>query len=154
MKTWSGLCLAGLLILGSACSDDNGNNLSVTVEGVKDVVQSGTWRITKFVDSGKDETSYFNGYSFTFSTDFKVVATNGSATVNGAWYIDLDDDLDDIDFVIQMVAVNKFAELNEDWDIVRLTSSKLELKDDDSSNSGDDDDDDDDGPDYLTFEKN
>ena len=112
-------------------------------------VQSGTWRITLFEDSGVDETNNFTGYNFTFNSSGDLNANNGSTDYNGTWSItnsnSNDDNLDDLDFNINFNLSNNFQDLNDDWDFVSQTATKIELIDV-SGGNGD--------TDYLTFEKN
>jgi len=152
------LALSFMLILSSCSSDDDGNSPSNDLQQIAQIendVESGTWRITNFIDSGQNETSDFAGYDFTFNTDGTLVATNGSNTQNGTWSITDDDDSDDdsssddddIDFNIffPVPDTNDFEDLNDDWDIVSASSTVIELRDV-SGGSGD--------IDFLTFEKN
>lgn len=134
----------------SSCSSDDDNNSSNTFQDVvEETIQSGNWRITKYIDSGDDETSDYNGYNFTFNSDNSLVATNGTNTYNGTWSItdsnSSDDSLDDLDFNILFATPPDFEELSDDWDILSRTDSKIELIDISSGNGG---------TDYLTFEKN
>lgn len=144
------ICLIGLFTITSCTKPDNTpsiNNQSQTQ--VEDNVQTGEWIITKFIDSGEDETNHFAGYNFTFKSNGSIVAINGSNTFNGSWSIDdsnsNDDSLDDLDFIIYFNLTNDFEDLNEDWDLVSQTSTKIELIDVSGGNGG---------TDYLTFEKN
>ncbi|MBC6368647.1 hypothetical protein DDT91_17800 [Algoriphagus sp. AK58] len=108
----------------------------------------GTWKITKFIDSGKDETSSFNGFLFTFNPNGSLVATNGVNTFTGTWSIvkdSSDDSPDDLDFTIFFPVSTKFEDLNDDWDITSHSASKIELIDVSGGNGG---------TDYLTFQKN
>lgn len=140
----------GILFLTS-CEDDNNNSDEDTINQIEDNVESGTWRITKFVDSGTDETYHFTSYSFTFSSSGSITATNGSNTYTGTWSIsdsnsnDDDDSHDDLDFNIHFNLTNAFEELNDDWDFISQSSNKIELIDVSGGNGG---------TDYLTFEKN
>ncbi|TNF45869.1 MAG: hypothetical protein EP305_12785 [Bacteroidetes bacterium] len=112
-------------------------------------VSSGTWRISNFVDSGVDETVNFSGYNFTFKDDGTLTASNGSSTFTGTWSVSdsnsQDDNLDDLHFNINFNLTNNFEDLNDDWDIVSHSSSKLELIDVSGGNGG---------TDLLTFVKN
>src|SRR5205085_3426657 len=46
----------------------------------------GTYTITKFIDTGDDQTSQFNGYTFKFKTNGDLVATAPNGDVfNGSW---------------------------------------------------------------------
>lgn len=136
-----------------SCSDDdegpNNNNLMTIVE---ENVQSGTWKITKFIDSGTEETNHFVGYNFTFGSTGVLNANNGTNDFNGTWSIsdtsnsdDDDDNQDDLDFNINFDLTNHFEELNDDWDFISQSTIKIELIDVSGGNGE---------IDYLTFEKN
>lgn len=145
-------------LMSSMCStdDDDGstNDNSQEIAQIENTAESGTWRITNFNDSGQNETSDFNGYDFTFNSDGSLVATNGSNTLTGTWSVTDDsnssDDSssdDDIDFNIFFPVPddNDFEDLNDDWDVVTTTSTRIELIDVSGGNGG---------TDMLTFEKN
>jgi len=140
------LCLAGLFTLNSCSKDDSSDDNSVV--NVQNTVQSGAWIITSFIDSGNDETNHFTGFSFTFAGNNVLTATNGSTTYTGTWSIDddnsNDDSIDDLHFNILFNLSNDFEELNEDWNIVSRTSTRVELIHISGGNGG---------TDYLTFEK-
>lgn len=112
-------------------------------------VQSGTWRITFFEDSGNNETSNFTGFNFTFNSNGVLNANNGGTDYSGTWSItdsnSNDDSLDDLDFNIHFSLTNDFMDLNDDWDFISHSATKIELVD--VSGGGG-------GTDYLTFEKN
>jgi len=150
-KTILFLVFAGLLTFTSCSSNDEGNNppIDQIQIQVKNNVQQGTWRITKFIDSGEDETNNFTGYNFTFGGNGTLTASNGSNTFNGTWSItdsnSNDDSQDDLEFIINFNLTNDFEDLNNDWDFVSQSSTKIELIDISGGNGG---------TDNLTFEKN
>lgn len=142
------VCLLGLTFMTSCNnSDDNPNNS--TQNQVQANVQSGTWRITKFIDSGTDETNHFTGYNFTFYSSGVLNANNGTNNYDGTWSItdsnSNDDSQDDLDFNINFNLLNDFQDLNDDWNFISQTPTKIELIDISGGNGG---------IDYLTFEKN
>lgn len=143
-KFSSALCLGILLMF--ACKKEDKKTVKDTVQNY---AQSGTWRISKFIDSGTDETYHFTGFNFTFQSNGVLVATNGSVTYNGTWSItdsnSNDDSKDDLHFNITFNLTNAFEDLNDDWHILSYSSSKIELFDESGGGSG---------TDYLTFEKN
>ena len=152
------LLMLSFSLMSSMCSSDdddgNPNNNSQQIAEVENTAQSGTWRITNFNDSGQNETSDFNGYDFSFNSDGSLVATNGSNTMTGTWSVTDDsnssDDSssdDDIDFNIFFPVPddNDFEDLNDDWDIVSTSSTRIELIDVSGGNGG---------TDMLTFERN
>jgi len=141
-------CLLGLLTIFS-CNNDDDNPSTDVQSQVQSNIQIGTWRITKFFDSGTDETNHFTGYDFTFNSSGVLNANNGSNNYDGTWSItdsnSNDDSQDDLDFNINFNLTNDFEDLNDDWDFISQSSTKIELIDVSGGNGG---------TDYLTFEKN
>jgi hypothetical protein len=145
--------LWGILLVISfgmvSCSDnDEGPDLP-SMQEIEDTMNSGNWRITKFIDSGKDETNHFTGYDFVFNENGVLETSNGTNTYSGTWSVSdsnsSDDSPDDLDFNILFNLTNDFEDLNDDWDILSITPSKIELVDVSGGNGG---------TDFLTFEKN
>jgi hypothetical protein len=139
-----------------ACSSDdnnndtNNNNTNTEIQQTSDLMTSSDWIITNFNDSGQDETSNFNGYTFSFNSNGTLVATNGSNMVSGTWSIvddssnDDSNDNDDIDFNIFFASPDEFTDLSEDWNIVSKTNTVIVLTHVSGGNGG---------TDHLTFEK-
>ncbi len=149
-KTILFLVFAGLLTFTSCSNNDDNNPPIEQIQiQVKNNIQQSTWRITKFIDSGEDETNHFTGYNFTFGSNGTLTASNGSNTFNGTWSItdsnSNDDSQDDLEFIINFNLTNDFEDLNDDWDFVSQSSTKIELIDISGGNGG---------TDNLTFEKN
>jgi len=137
-------------------NDTSSFDNQVEIQQVTNLVTTGAWRITSFIDSGSDETNDFNGYGFSFNADGKLIAENGSTTINGTWSItedssnssdddSNDDSSDDIDFNIFFAEPASFNELSDDWEIVSHSDAKIMLIDVSGGNGG---------TDTLTFEKN
>lgn len=137
------------LCLCSCSSDEDDTNNSSIQNEIEKNVESGTWKITSFIDSGTDETNDFAGYNFTFNDSGVLNANNGTNDYNGTWSItdsnSNDDSQDDLDFNINFNLTNDFEDLNDDWDLVSQSPVKIELIDISGGNGG---------TDYLTFEKN
>ncbi|MEZ4858934.1 MAG: hypothetical protein R2781_09005 [Flavobacteriaceae bacterium] len=145
----------------AACSEGNDpapfTPNTTSADQTAQVVESGDWRITSFIDSGQDETSDFTGYIFTFNENGTVTATKGNETISGTWSISdsnnnssSDDDgnsIDDDDFNLffSVSPDSNFEDLNDDWDFISVSNTKIELIDISGGNGG---------TDYLTFEKN
>lgn len=138
-----------LVVFLYSCSEDDGLANNDGLNQIENVVLNGTWRITSFIDSGKDETNDFAGYTFTFNDSGVLNANNGTNDYNGSWSItdsySTDDSQDELDFNINFDLANDFEDLNDDWDLISNSSTKIELIDISGGNGG---------VDYLTFEKN
>ena len=144
--------LSLLLIMSCSNDDDDDSHSNNNAQNdIENNVQSGTWLITNFIDSGTDETSDFAGYDFTFESSGVLNANNGSNDFNGTWSVtdsDSDDDSpddNDLDFNINFNLTNNFEDLNDDWDIISQSDTKIELTDVSGGNGG---------TDFLTFERN
>ena len=142
------ICLTSLLSIVS-CSNKNDDTPSNTTQTtVKTNVQSGTWRITKFIDSGTEETNHFTGFNFTFNSSGVLNANNGTTNYDGSWSItdsnSNDDSQDDLDFNISFNLTNDFEDLNDNWDFISQSTTTIALIDVSGGNGG---------TDYLTFEQ-
>ena len=87
-------------VLFTACTkdaDDSDNfaNLQADIETITNTMTTGSWIITNFIDSGKNETGNFSGYGFSFNSDGSLVADNGSTTETGTWSITIDSNSND-----------------------------------------------------------
>ena len=136
------------IIVGCSESDDPAPLDPVaTAQEILDTAQNGTWRITYFFDTDTDETSNFTGYNFTFLGNGSVNAVNGNTTVTGTWSVTpgSSSSMDDDHFVLLFASPPDFEDLSDDWNIISLSTSKIELTDVSGGNGG---------TDYLTFEKN
>ena len=143
------LIVLALFIIGGCDDDDNGANSKVTE--IQTTVTSNQWIVTYFVDNDSYESDKFTGYVFEFGSDGIVRATIGSTAVSGSWSVTSDDsgddnsngEFEDIDFNISFSSPPDFEELSEDWQIISLTSTKIELRHVSGGNGG---------TDLLTFE--
>lgn len=152
--------IGGLLMISvllSCSSDDDSNsmdNLNQEIQTISTEVMQSDWRITYFWDTDHEETNHFVGYTFSFNSNGSLVAQSGSTVYQGTWSVtndsnsnsndDSNDDSDDIDFNIFFNSPSDFQELNDDWDILSHSSTKIELRDVSGGNGG---------TDFLTFEK-
>lgn len=148
------ILLLSIFLLSSTCSsdDDDGtpNDNSGQIQQIMVEAQSGTWRITSYIDSGQDETSDFSGYNFLFESNGTLTATKDDLTRTGSWSVtdsSSNDSSDDIDFNIffNVPESDIFEDLNDDWDILSNSDTMIKLRDVSGGNGG---------TDTLTFERN
>ncbi|WP_246516186.1 hypothetical protein [Aequorivita echinoideorum] len=131
--------------------DDSNSQQDAPLQQNIEIVQNGNWRITYYFDTDQEETNHFTGYIFTFNSNNSLVAVKGDNSVTGTWSItngsSSDDDggsSNDTDFNIFFSSPADFEELSDDWDIISISNSKIELTDVSGGNGG---------TDFLTFEK-
>jgi hypothetical protein len=139
------LLILSVFLLSSTCSsdDDDGtpNDNSGEIQQIMVEAQSGTWRITSYIDSGQDETNDFSGYNFLFESNGTLTATKDDLSRIGSWSVSdssSNDSSDDIDFNIffNVPESDIFEDLNDDWDIVSTSATKIELIDVTGGNGG------------------
>lgn len=118
---------------------ENPDPTSDDIKKIRDGMGSGQWVISKYIDSGKDETSDFAGFVFVFNTNGVLSAKKGSIEYLGTWSIthssgstnsqSNSNSQDDLDFNIFFNLTNEFEDLNDDWDILTHSPTKIELRD-------------------------
>lgn len=140
------MILASLILF--ACSTDPDPVLQNQPDQISQNMVLGSWKISYFSDSGKDETNHFAGYGFVFSKDKIINANNGSTTLRGSWSItgsrSNDDSPGDMHLNIVFSSPDKFEDLSEDWEFISVSENKMELIHVSGGNGG---------TDFLTFER-
>ena len=96
-----------------------------------DVEPIGTWKVSYYVDSGKNETADFAGYTFEFQTGGKFIAKLAGATYTGTW----NENSSSKKLDIKIAGTNKLDDVSDDWLILEKTSTSIKLKDDNSSSN-------------------
>lgn len=151
LRAFCGGLLITVFVFVVSCSDDDndGNGSEQTKDRIEDNLSSGTWRISKFIDSGDDETADFNGFDFAFGENGVLTADNGNTEYTGTWSITKsssdDNSSNDLELNIFFDLTNQFEDLNDDWDFISESATRIELIDVSGGNGG---------TDYLTFQKN
>lgn len=105
-------------------SDCNGSTSGDALSDALTATNS-TWFVSNYTDDGNNETSDFNGFEFTFNSSGTVSAVNGGTTIAGTW--SSQDNATELllDFGTNM----PLDELNDDWDVVSISSTQIELQD-------------------------
>ncbi len=129
------LLTASMMSCQKASSDDTPNP-----SGPVSIL--GKWKITLFQEDEKNETSNFAGYTFDFIDDGTIIAVKGSITISGKHYKGNDDSK--VKYIIDFGNASPLNELNEDWEIIEQSASKIHLLHVSGGNGGIDD---------LVFEK-
>jgi hypothetical protein len=126
-----------LFISLTACTKED--NLATTANEIisqaSKTLVTGTWSVADYNEKGNNQTQYFSNYKFTFSSNNTVKATNGTNTINGSWQTGTDDSKPK--FILNFSASNgPFEEISEDWKIIQITASKIELNHVSGGNAG------------------
>lgn len=118
------------MVVFAACSsdDDSGNVNTNEFENIKTTLPQGEWKVSKLTDGQSDHTAAFETFIFTFKEDGTVMAQNDLYTENGTWAYDNSSSSSE-ELVLQFSEQPPFDEINDDWDIVSVTNSKIELSD-------------------------
>ncbi len=94
-------------------------------ETVVATVTPGLYRISKFIDTGDDETAQFNGYTFRFRSNGALVATtNTGAVFNGRWRLNSAQTM----MELEIGGTEALKDLDDDdWRVKVLTSTRIKL---------------------------
>lgn len=132
------------IIIFSTLISCNKDKILENIPGtLSETVESGTWKITYFFDSDKDETSHFSGFDFSFEPSDILTASNGMDNYSGTWSTQTDDS--HLELNINFLNPDNFTDLSDDWHIIEFTKTEIKLED---ISGGDG------SIDYLTFTKN
>ena len=85
----------------------------------------GLYRVAKFIDTGDDETSQFNGYTFEFQADGDLIATTNTGAVhNGSWALNSARTMAEI----TISGTAALDDLDDDnWNVATLTNLRVVL---------------------------
>ncbi len=123
-----------LLVSLAACHNSSDDDNSITPNGGSNptvITQGGgDWKVTYYFDKDKVETNDFTGYTFQFNSDGSF-QSSGSSTATGTWKV-TDDDGSQRMVISAGSAAKPLSNLDDDWILVNMSSTKIELKDDNS----------------------
>jgi len=94
---------------------------------------TGSFKVTSYLDSGKDETTDYSAYSFSFNSDGTFTASAGSAGFAGSWQLGnsgSDDDNSSNRLLITITGNKQMDDLSHNWLIVSLDNTTIHLVDD------------------------
>ncbi len=118
------------VITVAACSsnDDSGDANTNEFEDIKTTLPQGQWKVSTLIDGESDHTASFDSFVFTFNEDGTAIAQNDLFAENGTWAYDNSSSSSE-ELVLQFSETTPFDEINDDWNIVSVSSSKIELSD-------------------------
>lgn len=88
------------------------------------VLVDGTWIVSSYLDDGNDQTNDYTAFTFSFAADGSATANNGSVT-NGTWSAQNGDNK----LVLDFGATIPLDEFNDDWDVIAVSDTQIELRD-------------------------
>ena len=116
------LLFAFITVALFSCSSDD----PVSATDVENTLVSGGWKITYYFDE-KDETSDFNGFTFTFNDNGTAVAQKGSDSFNGTWSTESSSD-GTLKLNLDFGTSSPLDELEEDWKVMERTGNRIKLE--------------------------
>jgi len=116
----------------SCKKEDNSSSSNNSTSDISGIITSGSWRVSYYHESGNDHTTNFDGYTFTFSSNGNMTATNSSGTTNGTWDID---DSNANEFHMSIGSTTPLTDINNGWLITSHSSTEIQMKDDNSTHN-------------------
>ncbi|WP_026810422.1 hypothetical protein [Arenibacter latericius] len=128
------------LVLEKICVD---NIADVDAVEIRDILKTGKWEVTKYLDDGDDETEDYANFDFTFSSLALVTVSANSLPVHlGIWKVIKSSD-GQLKCYLNFGVIGSLEELTNNWRVISSTANRLELRDKD----------DDGGTNTLIFER-
>ena len=136
MRNWSKLLFVlAFPLLIAACSKSNDNPGST--DSLTSIITKGTWVVHFYKIDGKDETSNYAGYVFTFNINGSLQAEKTGNTTAGTWS-ETTDSYDKTKLVLTWVGGGipvELLKIQEEWVLQAKSSSLIELANTGSSGS-------------------
>jgi hypothetical protein len=88
------------------------------------ILTDGTWYVATYLDDGDNETGDYNGYDLTFNSNGTVIADNGSP-IYGTWAVLNGGN----NLLLDFGSSFPFDEFNDDWDVLSVTQTQVDLQD-------------------------
>ncbi|MEM6864249.1 MAG: hypothetical protein AAF575_03670, partial [Bacteroidota bacterium] len=113
------------LVLVKVCNDSGDDN---NVTEARNTILGGGWNVTSYTKNGMDMTDNYNDMDFNFSMMHQAeVSINDEPIAAGLWRILKEDDDDTLKFYLNLEENATLSELTEDWYVVSVGASKIEL---------------------------
>lgn len=113
------------------------------------IVTNGSWKISCYWKSERDEMINFTGFNFSFGANDALTVTDGANTYKGTWTIleadTNNESLSDLKFNIAFAYPIHFVEIIDGWENIEKSPNYFELRDQSIRNGI---------TDFLTFSKN
>lgn len=123
------LILITAIVFASCNSDDDSGDANTNeFEQIETTLPQGQWKISKLIDGQSDDTADFQSFAFTFNVDGTATAQNDLFTENGTWAYDNSSSSSE-ELILQFGQTTPFDKINDDWDIVSVSNTKIELSD-------------------------
>lgn len=116
-----------ILIGFSACTNSSSDDVQPDTPSTT-LTTTGQWRVSYYFDKDKDETSDFNGYTFSFLDNGVLEASRNGSTTVGTWKVISDDGHQKL--VIVIGSAKPLIDLSDDWIITERNDSRIKLRDD------------------------
>lgn len=120
------------MVLLQVCDDstDDGD-----VTEIRSIIMDGSWNVALYQEGEIQLTTSYTGMEFNFSTMHQVeVLINADPMANGLWRV-LRDSEEGLKFYINFDTTNDLVELTNDWKVVSITSTRIELTDESDDGS-------------------
>ena len=121
--------IAFVTLLLTGCN----KNDTAIVGPITPIIIQGDWVVSSFTEPGENKTSDFNGYSFTFQPDGKLLAISGGVTKEGTWSENKSSGKLIINLGPKDNTNKPLGELTDDWRITAKSDTNISLTDDNAT---------------------
>lgn len=122
------------MVLLKECDDSTDDGDVVEIRGI---ALDGPWNVALYKEGSTDMTASFAGMDFNFGEMHQVeVSINADPQATGLWRV-LRDSEEGLKFFINFDTMDDLSELTDDWKVVSITSTRIELTDESDDGTND-----------------
>lgn len=121
-----GTLILGSLIFITGCKKDDNSSGGSSNPNVSGNITSGSWRVSRFIESGDDHTADLSGYVFVFSSGGQLTATISGVRTDGTW----SSDDSSHKLKLNIGTTQPLSKLSDDWIVVMNSQTQIQLNDD------------------------
>ncbi|MEL1245744.1 hypothetical protein AAEO56_15840 [Flavobacterium sp. DGU11] len=123
--------IVGLMVLALLSCNDN-DAVMRRFNGAESGFTKGQWHITAFTKDGRQATTNYAAFTFSFTEEGRIIATDGKHRYNGSWLVQCEDSSDDgptadPDFIISFKQPGTLTTLNGEWIVIKKEPAYLSL---------------------------
>ncbi len=119
----SELTPAGQNTMETKASDDQDRDASRNYKLI------GDWKLARYIEGSENQTAQFDGFVFSFKENGHLIAIRGNERVSGLWSRGFNNSNNTRKkLYIDLGARMPFSDLTDTWQIIEMTSNRVQLK--------------------------
>ena len=116
------------MLVSCSTKDDAGDVIANKFEQIKILLPQGKWKISNIYTNNSEHTTDFESFIFTFNEDGTVNGETDLYAEEGTWIYKSSPESGE-QLILEFNGTTPFQEISNNWDIVSVSNTKIELSD-------------------------